>query len=207
MADSPRVLLLAGAMDSLGQSIARAVLATGGKVAAAVTRECQVQKLHQQLGGDSLAAGRLLVSVVAPQDAEAAAGLVKGAKDALGEITHFAAASLLLRSRTVGREPAGDLAELLDANLHSNATLARAVLPAMRRHKVGKLVFAAVPAIAAQLSVTCRASLAAVAAFAEALASDVSLAGLQVSTLVPPADWQAPQADDPMLTPWLAVCD
>jgi NADP-dependent 3-hydroxy acid dehydrogenase YdfG len=89
----------------------------------------------------------------------------------------------MLRDKTLGREPAGDLEQLLDANLHCNATLARAVLPAMRKRKSGGLAFVTAPTETAGLSVTCRASLAATAEFAAGLASDVADVGLRVATI------------------------
>lgn len=175
MSDVSRVALLTGATEPLGAAIARAVLDAGGKVAATVSRPWQVERLREQLASD-----RLLVGVVMPGDGEAAAGFVKGANDALGPITDLVTASLLLRERTAGREPAGDLGELLDANLHANTTLARALLPSLRRRGTGRLAFPAMPADDAGLSATCRASLAAIDAFGAALALDLAETGLEV---------------------------
>lgn len=177
------IVLLAGAADPVGQRLARTILDAGGRVAAAVTRSWQVDKLRQQLCPDGKDCDRLLAGVVAPRDAEAAAGFVKGAKDALGDLSHFVGASVMLRDKTLGREPAGDLEQLMDANLHCNATLARAVLPAMRKRKSGGLAFVTAPTETAGLSVTCRASLAATAEFAAGLASDVADVGLRVETI------------------------
>ena len=177
------LVLLAGAADPVGERLARIVLDAGGRVAAAVTRSWQVEKLRQQLCPDGIDCDRLLVGVVAPRDAEAAAGFVKGAKDALGDLTHFVGASVMLRERKLGREPAGDLEQLMDANLHCNATLARAVLPAMRKRKSGGLTFVTAPTETVGLSATCRASLAATAEFAAGLASDVAAVGLRIETI------------------------
>jgi NADP-dependent 3-hydroxy acid dehydrogenase YdfG len=200
MTHSTSVLLLAGAADPVGQRIASAVLAAGGKVAAAVSRGWQVDKLRESLGAD--AGGHLLVGVVAAGDAQAAAGFVKGAKDALGDITHFAGASQLLRERVGGCEPAGDSDELLAANLHSNATLCRAVLSAMRRRKSGRLLLVAAPDNTDALSVTCRASLAAFSEFAAAIAADLVGTGIGVET-VPALGGSS--AGDPHMAQWLAA--
>ncbi|MCK5944925.1 MAG: hypothetical protein KAI24_23255, partial [Planctomycetes bacterium] len=156
--------------------------------AATVTRPWQVDRLREAFGSD-----RLLVGVVAPGDSEAAAGFVKGSNDALGPITDVVAASVLLRGRKPTGEPAGDLAELLDANLHVNTTVARAALPSLRRRGRGRLVFAALPAPADELSVTCRASLAAIAAYADGLARELADGALHVA-LVPPATDPDPSA-------------
>lgn len=198
MTDAHIVLLLAGAADPVGVSIAQSVLLAGGRVAAAVPRAWQVEKVREQLLQDGVDAGALLIGLVAPRDAEAAAGLVKGATDALGAITHLAGASMLLRQRQEQREPAGDLDELLDANLHSNATLARAALPAMRQRRSGRLVFVTQPSNTADLSTTCRASLAAMGAFANALATNVRSVGLEVETVAAPID-------EPLAQNWLAA--
>jgi len=193
MADSSLVLLLAGAADQPGVAVARDVLLAGGKVAAAVTRPWQVEKLRDELSQPDIPVGALLVGLVGPRDAEAAAGFVKGAGDALGDLTHFAGASVLLRQRVEQREPAGDLEELLDANLHTNVTLARAALPGMRRRRAGTLAFATGPSEPKHLSTTCLASLAAMTAFAEALAADVGAANLQIRSVAAIAE-ESPQS-------------
>ncbi|MFT4514355.1 MAG: NADP-dependent 3-hydroxy acid dehydrogenase YdfG [Planctomycetota bacterium] len=200
MTHSCSVLLLAGAADSVGQRIASAVLAAGGKVAAAVPRAWQVDKLREALGAE--AADRLFVGVVPAADAEAAAGFVKGAKDVLGGITHFAGASQLLRERVAGREPGGDSDELLAANLTSNTALCRAVLSAMRRRESGRLVFVAAPDNTDALSATCRASLAALAEFAAALVDDLTNTGIDVEIVPAP---NVSGAGDPHLARWLAA--
>lgn len=149
----------------------RRLLAAGVRVAAAVARPYQVERLRAACAHE-----HLLVSVVAPGDAQAAAGLVKGARDALGGLSGVVAAATMLRRHEPGREPAGDLQELLDANLHRNADLVRAALPSLRRTGRGRLLFLAGPlaADAAALSATTRASLAALRGFADGVAADLA---------------------------------
>lgn len=173
-------MLLTGAIDDAGLQLARAVLARGGRVAAALPREWQIDKLRPQLHAND---GQLLIGVVADGDAEAAAGFVKGAIDVLGVITHFAGMAAIIRAPQPGKEPAGDLDEMLTANLQANAALARAVLARMRRLGAGKLLFACEPPAHVALSATCAASLAAVRAFATAVAADVESSGVQVQQL------------------------
>lgn len=191
---SDTVVLLAGADTEVGAVIARAVLLAGGKVAAAVTREWQVAKVREQLLADNVEPASLLVGLVAARDAEAAAGFVKGATDALGPISHVAGASVEQRLGKATREPAGDLDELLERNLHTNATLARAALPSMRRRKSGALVFARQPEQPGSCSTTCMTSLAAMGAFADALRSDVQSASIRIDSVAAdcePGDWLA----------------
>lgn len=178
---SERVVLLAGITGRLGEAVAREVLAAGGKVAAAVPKQWQVDKIHELLGRE-----RVLVGVVAACDAEAAAGFVKGATDALGPITAFVGASDLLRQRMPGKEPGGDLEELLEANLHANATLARAVLVRMRRRGAGALHFFGMPERAVELSAATRASKAALVEYAAALRLELEGSGVEVHTTPTP---------------------
>ncbi|MFN9305000.1 MAG: NmrA family NAD(P)-binding protein, partial [Planctomycetota bacterium] len=67
------VVVVAGATGRIGGAVARAVLARGGRVAAAVRKPWQVDKLRSALASD-----RALVGLVPAGDAEAAAGFVKG---------------------------------------------------------------------------------------------------------------------------------
>ncbi|MEZ6036830.1 MAG: SDR family oxidoreductase [Planctomycetota bacterium] len=185
---SDRVVLLAGATGRVGEAVAREVLAAGGKIAAAVRKQWQVEKVYERLGRE-----RVLVGVVGARDAEAAAGFVKGASDALGTITAFVGAAGSLRERVPGKEPGGDLDELLEANLHANATLARAVLTRMRRRGDGALHFFGMPEQTSGLSTSSRASKAALVEYVEALRADLVGSGVAVH-VVP-----APLADQPVV--------
>ena len=200
MSLSSSVVLLAGGIEPAATHIATAVLTAGGKVAAAVTRSWQVDKLREALA--AVADDRLFVSAVGIGDTEAAAGFVKGTRDVLGDITHFFGASRLLRQRVPGKEPAGDGDELLAANLAADTVLCRAALASMRRSKAGRIVFVDAPDDVADLSVTCRASLAARTAFAEALAGDLSGSGIDIAMLPAPTD---SAEDDPVMARWLAA--
>ncbi|MFK7739438.1 MAG: SDR family NAD(P)-dependent oxidoreductase [Planctomycetota bacterium] len=179
MISSDAVVLLAGASGELGRAVARSLLDRGARVAAAVARAWQVEKLQEQLRDDlgAAACDRLLASVVAPRDAQAAAGFVKGSRDALGTVTDYVAASRLWHNAQAGKEPAADLEELLDANLFGNATLARALLPSFRRARAGRLQFL----VAAEdgdawlrASASTRASLSGLRSYAEALRDELA---------------------------------
>lgn len=187
------VVVIAGATGRLGTALARAVLANGGKVAAAVRKPWQVVKLREQLGSNGV-----LVGLVPSLDTEAAAGFAKGANDALGPVTAFVGAAGTFIPRAPGREPGSDLAEQLEANLLANATLARALLPGMRRRRHGRLVF--VGAGATCLAAGAAAFVAAkeavhgyVRALADDLAADAASRGV-VATMLQP-DFAARMAD------------
>lgn len=172
-------MLLAGATGRIGGAVARCVLARGGRVAAAVRRPWQVDKLRAEL-----ADARAFVGLVPAGDAETAAGFVKGAKDALGPLTGFVGAAGRWQERAPGREPGGDLAELLAANLQHNALLARAALPLLRRQKRGALAFlgATDDALAAG-SAAFAASMAGLHAFVRALQRDLVGSGVTAHAL------------------------
>lgn len=173
-------MLLAGATGRIGAAVARCVLARGGRVAAAVRKPWQVDKLRAALASD-----RALVGLVAAGDAEAAAGFVKGAKDALGPLTGFVGAAGCWQERTPGKEPGGDLADLLAANLQANAMLARAALPFLRRQRRGALAFVgATDAALRDGSAAFAASMAAVHAFVRALQRDLAGAGVTAGALL-----------------------
>jgi NADP-dependent 3-hydroxy acid dehydrogenase YdfG len=173
------VVLIAGATGRIGTAFAQRVLARGGRVAAVVRRPWQVEALQRALGRE-----RTLVGVVATGDAEAAAGFVKGAQDALGAIDVFAGLAGSWETRLAAREP-GDPTDQLAANLIANATLARAVLPAMRRRRRGVLDFAgAADAELARGSAAFAAGKGALHAYTLALARDLEGSGVAVRTLL-----------------------
>jgi NADP-dependent 3-hydroxy acid dehydrogenase YdfG len=174
------VVVIAGATGCVGGAFAKLVLARGGKVAAAVRRPWQVAKLHEVLGRE-----RLLAGVVPPLDTEAAAGFAKGANDALGPITAFVGAAGRLQARSPGHEPGGDLPESLEANVHANATLARAVLPFLRRRRSGTLTFAGASARSlAEASIASRIGKAALHELVLALAAELQGTGVRASAVL-----------------------
>ncbi len=174
------VVVIAGATGCLGTAFAKLVLARGGRVAAAVRRPWQVGRLQEALGRE-----RLLAGVVPALDAEAAAGFAKGADDALGPITAFVGAAGRFGARTPGQEPGGDLLESLEGNLHANATLARAVLPFLRRRRRGSLTFVGASQRALELaSIATRTGLAALHEFVAGLANELADSGVHASAVL-----------------------
>lgn len=180
MSAAGQVVLLTGATGRIGSSFAEHVLAHGGRVAAAVRRPWQVEALQASLGRD-----QALVGLVPTGDSEAAAGFVKGAQDALGPISAFVGAAGQWQPRMAGREPGGDLAEMLAANLLANAVLARAVLPFLRRRRRGVLAFlGATEAALTAGSAAFAASKAALHEYVRAVARDLEGSGVQARTLL-----------------------
>lgn len=177
-----QVVLLAGATGAVGKAFASSVLQRGGKVAAAVRRPWQVASLQESLGRD-----RVLVGCVGPQDGEAAAGFVKGVKDALGPITAYVCTAGHWSGTTVGRDSAGALQELLEANLLTGANLARAVIGALRRQKAGTMTFVGSAAVgSAGATANYLASKAALHEYVRALATDLAGSGVRAGAVLPP---------------------
>lgn len=178
-----QVVLLAGATGAVGKAFAKFVLQHGGKVAAAVRRPWQVAGIVESLGRD-----RVLAGCVGPQDGEAAAGFVKGVKDALGPITAYVCAAGRWSGAPVGKDSAGALTELLEANLLVGANLARAVVGAMRRRKAGTLTFVGSAAVGGADGAPANylASKAALHEYVRALAADLAGSGVRAAAVLPP---------------------
>src|SRR5262245_50572601 len=130
-----RVALLSGATGAVGAELARHLRARGARLAVAVRRPWQVDKVKAALGSDGI-----LVGCVPPVDGEAAAGFVKGAADALGPVDALLCTSGAFRGSALAQDSAGELQELLEANLLTAQTLARAVVGPMKRRRSGSLV-------------------------------------------------------------------
>ncbi|MBK8099174.1 MAG: SDR family NAD(P)-dependent oxidoreductase [Planctomycetes bacterium] len=132
---SGRVVLLAGVTGELGSHVARLLRARGARLGLLVRKPRQVAEITQAFAGEGV-----LVGSVGPQDSEGAAGFAKGVADSLGPIDALIATNGAFAASTVGKEPSGELAELLEANLLTVATLARAVVGPMRRRRTGRIV-------------------------------------------------------------------
>lgn len=177
-----KVFLLAGASGALGSVLARRLLAAGGRLAVAVRRPWQVEAQRQALGDRDV-----LVGCVPSLDGEAAAGFVKGAADALGAIDAYFCTAGAYRASTIGQDGAGELTELLEANLLAPATLARAVVGAMKRRRSGSLVFtgAAMVGHGGPKAVNYLASKAALHEYVRALAAELDGSGVRAAAVLP----------------------
>jgi len=175
------VVLLSGVTGAVGSAFAQFVLQHGGKVAAAVRKPRQVASVTEALGRD-----RVLAGCVAPQDGEAAAGFIKGSQDALGPITAFVCTAGRWSGSQVGKEPAGELLDLLEANLLTGASLARAVVGGMRRRRAGSIVFVGSAAVGTDgVGSNYLASKAAVHEYVRALAGELEGSGVRAAAILP----------------------
>lgn len=178
-----KVILLAGATGQLGSALARNLHARGARLGIAVRRPHEVAKVSQALSRE-----RVLVGCVPAQDSEAAAGFAKGVTDALGPIDAMLCAAGAFRQGPIGRDPATELADLLEANLLTPRNLARAVVAPMLRRRAGSLVFvgaAAVGGPGGKGMVNYLASKAALHEWVRALAVEVEDQGVRVAAVLP----------------------
>lgn len=177
-----KTVLVGGATGAVGGTLVATLLQRGARVAAAVRRPRQVHDLTGRFG----TAG-MLVGCVPARDAEAAAGLVKGATDALGPIDALIGTAGAFAADPLGGEDTGQLERLLEANLLAGVTLARAVVPPMKRRRTGALVFtgsAAVGSGGARMA-HYLASKAALHEWVRALAQELAGTGVRVGAVLP----------------------
>jgi len=194
-----KVVLLCGATGTLGSALARHLLQRGSRLGIAVRRPWQVAKVVETYGPT-----RTLVGHVPSQDGEAAAGFVKGVADALGPISAFLCTAGTRRDAPIGKDPAGELAELLEANLLAGCNLARAVVGPMRRRRTGSLVFVGSGEVGAggTGSVGFLTAKAALHEYVRALACELADTGVRAAAVLPttldtPANRQRLPAADP----------
>lgn len=178
-----KVILLAGATGQLGQALARQLHQRGARLGIAVRKPYEVDSVAKALPRE-----RVLVGCVPPQDGEAAAGFAKGTKDAFGPIDAFFCTAGAFRHGPVGRDPAPELADLLEANLLTPRNLARAVVSPMLRRRTGSMVFvgaAAVGGPGGEGMVNYLASKAALHEWVRALAVEVKHQGVRIAAVLP----------------------
>jgi NAD(P)-dependent dehydrogenase (short-subunit alcohol dehydrogenase family) len=162
--------------------VARALLERGARIAVVARQSWQVAKVYEALGRD-----RILCGHVATNDSEAAAGFVKGATDALGPIDALIAANGAFSANPAGKDKAGEMQSLLDANLLAGTNLARALVGRMLQRRAGRLVFIGSEAVGhagAGMSNYC-ASKAALHEYVRALAMELRTGPVRAVALVP----------------------
>ena len=200
-----RVVVLAGATGRLGVVVARRLLAGGARLALTVRRPWQVERLRSAFGP------AVLIGVVASMDSEAAAGFMKGTRDALGPIDVLIVTIGAFAGAEIGKDPTLMAAELVEANYLAPATLIRSIVPQMRRRNVGSIVVVggsevelARPGYAHFL-----ASKSALHSFASCLRSELEGSGVRVAVVAPPlpSELEAalPRAADRILAATLAA--
>lgn len=200
-----KAVLLSGATGELGRALTAQLLERGARVALVVRKPWQVASVREQVGSDAV-----LVACVPSQDAQAAAGVVKGAEDALGPIQSFLCPSGAFAAGSIGQDPSGQLQGLLEANLLAGATLARAVVGPMKRRRTGSLVFVGSSAVGAQGAGLANylASKAALAEWVRAFAEELREEGVRAAAVLPGTiDTQANRKAMPDANPaeWLPL--
>lgn len=190
-ADAPlrdRHVLVQGATGAVGAEVVRALAAQRAHVSVAVRRKWQVARVEAQLTEAGVARQDQLVALVDSEDAEAAAGLVKGSEDALGPLVALVSAAGAFAMAPLGEEPNAQAGDLWRANFASVHTLARAVVIPMRRRRAGALVFTGAAAVSddplAGMALYV-ASKAALHAYAASLRKELAPHGVRVSVVAP----------------------
>lgn len=182
MDHSQRTAIVVGATGALGRAVTGLLRARGVRVGIAVRRPWQVEgetKIHGRDG--------VLVGCVPSGDGEAAAGFAKGVRDALGPIDALFCCNGAFRAAEVGADPQDELSTLLEANLVAAATMARAVVPTMKRRQSGSLLFVGSAQVGRGGSGMANylASKAALHEYVRALAAELQGSGVRVHAVLP----------------------
>lgn len=200
-----KVLVVGGSTGHLGRAVVEHALNQGARVAMPVRKPWQVDKVRAQFAGKPV-----LVGCVPDVDGEAAAGFMKGANDALGPIDALLCCNGAFAFGAIGKDPAGELGELLTANLLSVANLARAAIGPMRRRKQGSIVCVGSAMVGKGGPGTANylASKAALHEWVRALAVELEGSGVRARAVLPstidtPANRAAMPDQDPSL--WLPL--
>jgi NAD(P)-dependent dehydrogenase (short-subunit alcohol dehydrogenase family) len=202
-----KVVLVAGATGAVGGAVAAALLQRGARVALVARHAWQVPKLQLVFGRE-----RVLCGHVGAQDSEAAAGFVKGTWDALGPIDALICANGAFGATAAGKDQAGDLQGLLEANLLTGANLARAVIGRMQRRGAGSLVFVGSDTVGSggKSMTNYLASKAALHEYVRAMSFELRGSGIRVVALVPGViDTKANRAAMPLVDPsqWVPLVE
>ncbi|MEO0480926.1 MAG: SDR family NAD(P)-dependent oxidoreductase [Planctomycetota bacterium] len=215
--NAPNAVLLAGATGAVGLGTARRLAEQGVRLALAVRRPWQVERVRNSFEDLDLPPEQLLIGTIGDRDPEAVAGFVKGAEDALGELDGFVSTLGAFHFGDLGKESATCADDLFEANVLANHRLVRAVLPRFRRRRRGQFVFCGAAAVQDESPQSGMAlylaSKAALDRYASTLGAEVSEAGIGVTLLcLSVIDTEAnresiPDADTSSWTPISAVAE
>lgn len=175
-------VIVGGATGAVGKVLLARLVAIGALPAVAVRKPWQVETTRALLGG---APG--LVAHVGTRDGEAAAGFQKGVTDALGPVRAVISTAGRFASAEIGRDPAGEDLDLIEANFLAVHNLVRAVAGAMRRRRSGNLVLCGSASVGHGGSgiALYLASKAALHEYARALAVELAPHGVAVALVTP----------------------
>jgi ribitol 2-dehydrogenase len=176
-----RVALITGASAGIGRSAARALAATGWRLALVGRSAQRLEELRQELDGDALV---LTADVAKPGVAEA---LVQQALQHFGQIDAvFANAGVYLDGAVAETDPEL-IRHTIDVNVYASLAIGRAVLPHFIGRSTGDLLFTS--SISGHQAIDSEpvysASKHAVQAFAEALRQQIRGSGVRVATIAP----------------------
>ena len=177
-----KTILVGGATGQLGSVVVRTALDGGARIAIAVRKPWQVDKVKAAYPG-----ANVLVGCVPDADGEAAAGFAKGVNDAFSGIDALLCCNGAFAAGAVGRDASGELQELMTANVLSVANLVRGALWLMKRRKRGAIVCvgSASVGIGGANVANYLASKAALHEWVRALALELVGTGVRAAAIVP----------------------
>lgn len=178
---SGKSALITGASGGIGGAIARALHASGATVALTGTRKDALDTLAGDLGD------RAHVVPADLSNAEAIAGLVEEAGNAVGQIDILVNNAGLTRDMLSMRLTDDDWATVLDVNLGAAFRLSRAVMRGMMQRRWGRIVnitsIVGVTGNAGQANYA--ASKAGMIGMSKSIAQEVAARGITVNCLAP----------------------
>lgn len=178
---SGKSALITGASGGIGGAIARALHASGATVALTGTRKDALDALAGELGD------RAHVVPADLSNAEAIAGLVEEAGNAVGQIDILVNNAGLTRDMLSMRLTDEDWATVLDVNLGAAFRLSRAVMRGMMQRRWGRIVnitsIVGVTGNAGQANYA--ASKAGMIGMSKSIAQEVAARGITVNCLAP----------------------
>lgn len=182
---SDRVAIVTGAAGNLGQAVSRAFQAAGAHTVLADHDSARLQQIYPELQGSRahLLAGGIDLTADGALD-----GVVAQTVELLGGIDILVNAVGGYRAGTrVHETPVRTWELMLDLNLRTSLTAARAVVPEMLRRGHGRIVMVAARAAAAGAAgmAAYSASKAAVVRLTESMAAELREDGINVNCVVP----------------------
>jgi len=178
---SGKTALVTGASGGIGGAIARSLHAQGATVGLGGRNEEALNALAGELGENVHALPASL------DDAEAAAGLVKAAEQAMGSVEILVNNAGLTRDMLAMRMSDEDWAAVIEVNLTASFRLSRAVLRGMMKARWGRIVniTSVVGATGNPGQSNYVASKAGLTGMSKALAAEVASRGITVNCVAP----------------------
>ncbi len=178
---SEKTALVTGASGGIGGAIARALHGAGAAVVLSGTRTDALEALAGDLGG------RVAVVPCDLSDADAVAGLVKRAEDALAPIDILVNNAGLTRDNLSMMLKDEDWQQVLDVNLTAGFRLVRSALRGMMRRRWGRIIgvssIVGVTGNAGQANYA--ASKAGMIGMSKSIAAEVATRGITVNCIAP----------------------